>query len=199
MQTLKTFATTTSTLFLTLSLMVASAATMANLSSPVVDDFSHDTNNNLGIARQFFSDAMAGGKTTSQQQIANGIIEVKGEIAPPRGQPGWASTVLLLDPQGLPQDLSNYEGVSLRVKLSTGNLSLSANSVEVTNFDYHAAPIAVQADGQFHDVKIPFETMKRAWSEQTQLNKQSINSLSIVAFDMQKGSFDFAVDQVNFY
>ncbi len=37
------------------------------------------------------------------------------KLLPPRGQPGWASTVLLLDPQGLPRDASAYEGIRLLV------------------------------------------------------------------------------------
>jgi hypothetical protein len=69
----------------------------------------------------------------------------------------------------------------------------------VTNYDYHAAPIAVAADGKFHEVKIPFESMKRAWSEQTPLNTATLNSLSIVAFSLQPASFDFELDEVSFY
>ncbi len=80
----------------------------------------------------------------------------KGDIIPARGQPGWASTVLLLDPQGLPQDASAYDGIVLRVRLNKGNLSISANSSEITNFDYHAAPLICPSDGEFHEVKIPF-------------------------------------------
>lgn len=164
-----------------------------------IDSFDHQKNSNLGIPRQFISDQMAGGKTTMEAKVATGVMTIKGKIIPPRGQPGWASTVLLLDPKGLPMDATPYTGVKLRIKLESGSLSLSANSVEIENFDYHAAPISIIADGQFHDINIPFKSMVRSWSEQTPLNKKSINSLSIVSFAMQQANFNFTLDEVGFY
>ena len=167
--------------------------------TPLVDDFSDAEVNSAGVARQFLNDTMAGGSTSMTPEVSDGILSVSGEIAPPRGQPGWASSVLILDPNGLPKDASHFEGVRLRIKINKGMLSVSANSTEVTNFDYHAAPIVAKADGEFHEVKIPFKSMKRAWSEQTKLNTKTIQSLSIVAFDVQNGAYDFELDEVGFY
>ena len=167
--------------------------------APLVDDFSHADLNSAGVERQFLSDTMAGGSTSMTPEVSDGVLSVSGEIAPPRGQPGWASSVLILDPEGIPQDASRYEGIRLRIRINKGMLSVSANSTDVTNFDYHAAPIAVKADGEFHDVKIPFTSMQRAWSEQTKLNTKTIQSLSIVAFDVQNGAYDFELDEVGFY
>ncbi|MDO6426076.1 CIA30 family protein [Thalassotalea sp. 1_MG-2023] len=187
----------TSSMFSTMMLYsgVANSSTLGKL----VDDFSHQTNNSLGLPRQFINDTTAGGKTNTTLTISNGSMHQSGEIIPPRGQPGWASSVLLLDAQGLPKDLSQYEGITLLIKVRKGNLSVSANSTEVTNFDYHAAPVMLIADEKFHEVKLPFSTMKRAWSEQTPLNTKTINSLSIVAYAMQKSSFDYQIREVSFY
>jgi hypothetical protein len=107
--------------------------------------------------------------------------------------------VLFLNAKGLPQDASRFEGVRLLIKVDNGSISVSANSAEVTNFDYHAAMVTVQSDGKFHEVKVPFISMKRAWSEQTQLNSETISSLSIVASGIQKTLVDFEVDEVGFY
>jgi hypothetical protein len=181
------------------AILTFSSASFGGGLSPLIDDFSDATNNNLGIPRQFLNDTLAGGSTTTAQEVVQGIITAKGEIIPPRGQPGWASMVLPLDSQSLPKDASAFEGVRLLIKINSGSMSISANSTEITNFDYHAAPITVMADGKFHEVKIPFAAMKRAWSEQTPLNTKTINSLSIVAFGLQKSAFDFAVDEVSFY
>ena len=166
---------------------------------PAIDDFSDPDNNSLGIERQFVNDTVAGGQTKMEHGFEEGVFSAKGEISPPRGQPGWASTVLLLETQGLPQDASAYEGIRLLVRVNKGNLSISANSSEITNFDFHAALVARQSDGEFHEVMIPFTQMKRAWSEQTKLNTKTLTSLSIVAFDIQQGSFDFEIDEVSFY
>ena len=96
-------------------------------------------------------------------------------------------------------DVSAFEGIRLVIRINRGMLSVSANSTEITNFDFHAAPVFVKADGKFHEVKIPFRAMKRAWSEQTVLDTETIASLSIVAFDMQQGAYDFDVDEIGFY
>lgn len=165
----------------------------------LVDDFSHQSQNNLGVQRQFMNDQVAGGGSQSEVTVKDGKIQLSGDLVPPRGQPAWASAILLLDAQGQPRDASGYEGIRLKVKINQGMMSVSANSSDVTNFDYHAAPVLVKADGQLHEVKIPFQRLKRAWSEQTPLNATTINSLSIVAFAMQQSAYDFVVDEVGFY
>jgi hypothetical protein len=172
---------------------------IAGTLEPTIDDFSDPDTTSLGIARLFVDDTSAGGQTSTKHSVDGGVLRATGEILPPRGQPGWASAVLLLDPQALPQDASAYEGVRLLVRVNRGNLSVSANSSEITNFDYHAATVTRQPGGEFHEVRIPFSQMKRAWSEQTPLNTRTLTSLSLVAFDIQKGVFDFEIDEISFY
>jgi hypothetical protein len=189
---------------ITKSLLLAGLITFTYVSyagniNPVIDDFSDPKNNSLGIPRQFLNDTMTGGGTTTEQAVSKGVISIKGKIIPPRGQPGWASTLLIIDPKGLPQDVSGFEGIRLLIKINKGNLNVSANSTDIKNYDYHAAPISVSSDGKFHEIKIPFTAMKRAWSEQITLNTKTINSVTIVAYDLQKGCFDFEVDEVSFY
>jgi len=145
------------------------------------------------------NDTMVGGGTQTKVGIESGVLHLSGEIVPPRGQPGWASTVLLLDGEGKPIDASEYTGIRMLVKINSGSLSMSANSTEVANFDYHSSVVMAPSDGKFHEVKIPFDSLKRSWSEQTNLNTQTINSLSIVAFSMQKATFDYEIDEVSFY
>ncbi|WP_438862427.1 CIA30 family protein [Neptunicella sp.] len=186
------------TMLLTSMLAFSTGALSASLPT-LVDDFSNATDNNLGLPRQLMSDTVAGGNTSSEVDIAAGVMRLKGDIVPPRGQPGWASSILPLGNMGEPEDASQYKGIQLLIKIHSGNLSISANSTEVDNFDYHSAPISVPSDGTFHQVKIPFESMKRGWSEQTHLNPATLNSLSIIAYAMQPAPFDFEIDEVRFY
>lgn len=174
-------------------------AATADRIAPLVDNFNDPRQNSLGIDRHFVDDTTAGGGTIAQYNIEDGVLSAKGNIVPPRGQPGWASAILLLDPHGLPQDASAYQGIRLLVRINKGHFSISANSSEITNFDYHATPITRQRDGTFHEVKIPFSQLKRTWSEQTPLDTTTLISLSLVAFDVQKSSFDFEIDEVSFY
>jgi hypothetical protein len=199
MKSIKSIACSLSPVLAIAALMASPNHGAAEGLDALLDDFSNAELSSVGVARQFLSDTLAGGGTTMNPSVVDGVLSVSGEIAPPRGQPGWASSVLLLDSQGLPRDLSRFEGVRLRIRINAGMLSVSANSTDVTNFDYHAAPITVKADGKFHDVKVPFKSMRRAWSEQTTLNTKTIQSLSIVAFDVQNGAYDFELDEVGFY
>ena len=178
-------------------------ASMLGLSSSafgsVIDDFNHAKDTNLGTPRVLITDSSSGGKTTTVLAVVDGVMQIKGDIIPGRGQPGWSSLVLPLGQMNETQDASEFDGISLRVKINHGNVSISANSTEVVNYDYHSSPVVVSSDGKFHEIKIPFESMKRVWSAQTKLNTQTLSSLSIVAFSPQKSSFDFAVDKVSFY
>ncbi len=186
------------TLAISLCAICFNSALAADLGAKV-DDFSDATKNSFGIVRHFVDDKTSGGQTQVQHEVKDGVLQARGEILPPRGQPGWASMVLLLDPKAAPQDASNYDGIRLVVRVHKGNLSVSANSSEVANFDYHAATVSRSVDGKFSEVKIPFSQMKRAWSEQTQLNTKSLIGLSLVAFDVKKSSFHFEVDEIGFY
>ncbi len=174
-----------------------SAHSQAATLPPLVDDFSDPVLNSMGNQRQFLTDTVAGGKSSLITQSQRGVLAVSGNITPARGQLGWASTVLLLNPTGQAEDASAYDGISIGMK--KGALSLSANSNEVTNFDYHAAPILVKPDGNFYQLKIPFTSMKRAWSEQTPLNPATISSISLVAYGMQPGDYAYAIDDMRFY
>jgi hypothetical protein len=182
-----------------ISFLIFASHSHADTPRSLIDDFADEQNNSLGLPRLFMDDTSTGGGTTTVQSVSEGVLYVQGEIVPPRGQPGWASSIFLLNAQGLPQDVSTFEGIRLLIKVNEGNISISANSADVTNYDYHAAAVTTKADGEFHEVKIPFASMKRAWSEQTPLNTETIASLSIVAFGLQKTVFEFEVDEVSFY
>ncbi len=181
------------------SLLAFSSVSVAGSAIPLIDDFDNNTNNSLGLPRQFINDTMVGGSTQTKLDVENGVLRLSGEIVPPRGQPGWASTVLLLDGEGKPIDASNYTGIRMMVKINNGSISMSANSIEVDNFDYHSSVVMAPSDGEFHELKIPFDSLKRTWSEQTELNPQTINSISIVAFSVQKSTFDYEIDEISFY
>ncbi|MDT0594966.1 CIA30 family protein [Glaciecola petra] len=165
----------------------------------LIDNFSNSINNNFGYPRQFINDTVVGGNTQAQQEVSNGKIHLSGEVVPPRGQPGWASTVLLLSGEAQSIDASHYQGLRIRIKINTGSVSISVNSNDVKNFDYHATVINAATDGKYHEITIPFNSLQRMWSEQTQLNTKALNSLSIVAFGLKKTAFDFEIDEISFY
>lgn len=164
----------------------------------LLDDFSDPVHSSRGINRIVVTDSTVGGASQLRQSVAKGVFTAEGEIAPPRGQPGWVSVVLLLTPNGAPADLSKYQGIRLRVRTRQGLLSVTANSTEIKNYDYHSAMVPQKPD-EYQELRIAFRDMKRAWSEQTPLNPATIASVNLVAFDLQKGVFAFDVDEIGFY
>ena len=184
----------TSIAFLT-TLASALSATLPSL----VDDFEDSSKNNLAFTRLFFDDRSSGGNTEIKFIVEDGLLKAKGDMMPARGQPAWSSLVLPLVSMHSQADANQYEGVRIRLRVKQGVLNISANSTQISNFDYHSAPIPVYADGQFYVVDVPFESMKRGWSAQTKLDTSKLASISIVAVSMQKESVEFEIDEVSFY
>ncbi len=164
----------------------------------LLDDFSDPKNTPSGIARIVVDDAAVGGSSHLTHTTSDGVLVVNGGIKPARGQPGWAGLVLLLSSDGTAVDLSGFQGIRLRVHVRQGSLSISANSTEVDNFDYHARLLPRSHTGP-QEVHIPFADMKRMWSEPTPLRPETIASISLAAVGMQSGDFGFDLDEIGFY
>jgi hypothetical protein len=180
-------------------LAFGSMAAQAAAAPMLLDDYSDPSRNKNGVARLLIDDKAAGSKSQATQKCKNGVLTVKGDLAPGRGVPAFISQVSLLSADGKPKDLTGYLGVRLRVKVTKGILCVQVGSSEIANFDYHTgAPIAGKR-GEFQEVRVPFKEMKRAWSEQTTLNLKSITSVNLVSFGMAKDSFAYEVDEIGFY
>ena len=176
-----------------------SIAVQAATAPMLLDDYSDPTRNKNGVERLLIDDKTAGSKSQATQKCENGVLSVKGDLVPGRGVPAFISEVSLLSADGKPKDLTGYQGVRLRVKVTKGILCVQVSSSEIANFDYHTgAPIAGKR-GEFQEVRIPFKEMKRAWSEQTTLNLKSITSVNLVSFALAKDAFAYEVDEIGFY
>ena len=165
----------------------------------VLDDYSNPKANKNGAERLLIDDKAAGSKSEATQKCENGVLTVKGELIPGRGVPAFISEVSLLSADGKPKDMSGYEGVRLRVRVTKGTLLVQVGSSDIQNFDYHGSAPITGKRGEFQEVRIPFKEMKRAWSEQIALNLKSITSVNLVSFGVAKDSFEYAVDEIGFY
>lgn len=189
------------TLIVAPALAVAFACVGASTSSAtpaLLDDFADSEKTSTGAGRLLVDDRQLGSASQGTQACADGVLVVRGSLAPGRGVPAFISLVLLTAPEGSPQDLGAFEGIRLRVKVKQGALSVQAASAAIDNFDFHSGPLTVRGD-EFQEVRIPFASMKRAWSEQTPLDLATITSVNIVAFGLAKGDFAYELDEVGFY
>jgi len=162
-----------------------------------IDDFSKPEATASGTPRLVIDDASIGGQSTAALACENGILKVSGHISPARGQPGFISIVLPLEASGQPQDLTGFSGIEIRIRVLKGTFSLIAASSDIQNFDYHSA--AVSRSREFQTVRIPFNEMRRVWSEQTSLDTATITSINLVASAMQAMPFLYEVDFIALY
>ncbi|HEX2862753.1 MAG TPA: CIA30 family protein, partial [Lacunisphaera sp.] len=181
-----------------LTLLAACVPALHAADPAIVDDFSNPAATARGAGRLLFTDKDAGSRSQAVQRCEHGVLLVEGKLVPGRGAPAFISIPFLLSPAAEPQDLSAYTGVRLKVKLTQGILSVQVASTEVTNFDYHTAPVAGKR-GEFVEVRVPFKDFKRAWSEPTALNVKAATSLNLVAFGMAPDAFAYEVDEIGFY
>ena len=166
---------------------------------PLLDDYSDPTRNKNGVERLLIDDKGAGSKSQATQKCENGVLSVKGDLVPGRGAPAFISLASLLSADGKPKDLTGYQGVRLRVKVTKGSVCVQVASSEISNYDYHTSTPIAGKRGEFQEVRIPFKDMKRAWSEQIVLNLKSITSVNLVSFSMAKDAFAYEVDEIGFY
>jgi hypothetical protein len=165
----------------------------------LLDDYSDPARNKNGIERLLIDDKALGSKSQATQKCGNGVLAVRGDLAPGRGVPAFISEVSLLSADGKPKDLTGYQGVRLRVKVTKGILCVQVGSSDIHNFDYHTSQPLVAKRGEFQEVRVPFKEMKRAWSEQIALNLKSITSVNLVSFGMAKDTFAYEVNEIGFY
>ncbi|MCC5025494.1 MAG: CIA30 family protein [Candidatus Synoicihabitans palmerolidicus] len=147
--------------------------------SMLVDDFADTTYTMNGMPRMVFTDKEAGGQSQATHSFADEIISVQGKLVPGRGTPAFVSIPLVLTPTGNAQDLSDYEGVRIQVKVKQGSLMVQLSSADIVNFDFHTSKPITRNPDEFKEVRIPFTALKRAWSEQTPLNLKTITSVKI--------------------
>lgn len=176
-----------------------SPSAQAPATPPLLDDYSNDKHNKNGAERLLIDDKTAGGQSRATVTCENGVLSVKGDLVPGRGVPAFISAVSLLAVEGKPQDVTGYQGVRLRVKVIQGILCVQVPTSTITNYDYHtSAPIAANG-GDFQDVRIPFQNMKRAWSEPTALNLKTVTSVNLLSFGLSSSTFAYEVDELGFY
>lgn len=182
---------------LALGLFSFAGTSLATGFPSTLDTFEDPGISSAKTPRLIITDAEMGGSSKAEAVYKEGILRMDGSILPARGQPGFVSLVLLLSPEGKPQNLSGYTGIEIRMRLLKGNLSILAASSEIENFDYHATPVT--RSGDFRVIQVPFKGLKRMWSESTPLNLETITSINIVASGMQPGDFLYEIDSIGFY
>jgi len=124
---------------------------------------------------------------------------MKGTLTPGRGSPRFISIPLILTADGSPQDVSQYEGIRILVKVSQGTLMIPDASSEIVNLDFHTSAPLTRQLSEFTEVRIPFADLKQIWTAQTPLNLQTITSINLVSAGMTPGTFAYEIDEIAFY
>lgn len=176
-----------------------SVSTQASNISRLLDDYSDPVRNSPGAERLLIDDKTTGSKSWADQKIDNGVLSVTGELIPGRGVPAFISVVSPLAADGNPENLSDYEGVRIVVKVTQGMLCVQVASSVIDNYDYHTSAPISGAENEFKEILLPFTDLKRAWSGQTRLDLKSITSVNLVSFGVARQAFAYHVDEISFY
>lgn len=178
---------------------LAMATAVGAVAPLLLDDYAHPVRNGNGVDRLLIDDRVVGSRSRATQTCTNGVLRVTGDLVPGRGVPAFISQVSLLSADGKPRDLGGYRGVRLRVKVIRGLLCVQVASTAITNFDYHTGTPIAGKGGQWQEVRVPFQDMRRAWSEQVRLDPRTITSVNLVSFGMAPDAFAYEVDDLGFY
>jgi hypothetical protein len=181
------------------AIALSAASTLhARSADRVIDDFTA-AKLRCGADRFVVNDKEVGGQSHASQTVGGGAMKVDGALAPGRGMPGFFSIPLLLAPDASPHDATAFEGIKLRVKILKGSLSVQVATTDVQNFDYHSSAPLARGAGNFQEVRIPFKSLKRAWSEQTALNLKDVTSVNLVSAGTGASEVGYEITEVSFY
>jgi imidazolonepropionase-like amidohydrolase len=164
----------------------------------LLDDFSKtDLTGAFGIKWEQTLDNYLGGKSTIQHEYHDGTLRVWGKLQPASGAPGLVGLSLDLDKQGTLFDVSQFNGMRLRIKNVAGPLFMKITTAGVNNYDYHQVMIAPSPE--FQTLELPFAQFRQLWSAPVAWTGKDVRGVALWVSGFQPADFEFVVDKVEFY
>ncbi|MEL7529931.1 MAG: CIA30 family protein [Bacteroidota bacterium] len=163
-------------------------------SEKMISDFSDPKQN-----WQALSDQIQGGASSVETRIEAGIFRMAGKLQTTQKMPfGWVMISHDFNSNKQPINISDFEGISIRYKLSKGSMYVSLMDERVTNFDYHA--FVLEGGEDWQEIKIPFSEMGQNFSRpQMEWLGEKIIGISFGTSGAQPMEYEMEVDWVQFY
>lgn len=170
----------------------------ARIHSTTVDDFEDgDRRAPSGLSWISISDDLIGGSSAAELRVtapgarSRHALRVSGDVA----EKGFAGAWLALDGRAQPADLTDFEGVRLRIR-GQGTLQLALRAGALPGFNY-VAP--VDAGPDWRQVCVPFATLQAAREGGPAIDLRAVRWLGVSTRSGSAGRFDFEIDDVELY
>jgi imidazolonepropionase-like amidohydrolase len=166
-------------------------------SASLIDDFSSaDLRSSSGPTWSRDIDTAWGGSSTMTAESRGGTLHLRGKLVPKPGVPGLAGISLQFDSSSAPVDLSEYDGVKLRIK-SSGPVALKMLTSGVKNYDYHAA--AIPASSTVRELTLPFSDFRQLWSAPIPWTGHDVTGIALWVSGMSPTDYDLTIDSIELY
>lgn len=168
------------------------------LTQALLDDFEdEDLTSTLGTTWRVYRDAALGGKSTVDYAFSDGLLRVTGQIAPGAGSLGFIELMLPLDEHDAPRDVTPFDGVRVRIRVTEGEVLLKLRSPNVTNFDYHA--VILPASTAFQELVLPFSAFRQLWSAPVPWTGRQVAGITLSIGGTEAAPFAFEIDELAFF
>lgn len=165
---------------------------------PGLDDFSsQNLVSTIGELWRVDIDTAWGGTSTIRTEKQGGMLRVSGKMQSGKGMPGLAGVSLLFDTLSTLFDVSEFDGIKVRVKAVKGTLLLKLLTAGVKNYDFHQ--VAIANTGDFQTLELPFAKFRQLWSAQIPWTGKDVRGVAFWVSGFMAEEFDFTIDSIELY
>lgn len=186
------------------SVLILAVAIQSLMTGPIwaeertVDDFEDgDRRAASGLSWISVADDLMGGSTTVELRVtapgdrSRYALRVAGQLA----EKGFAGAWVALDSRAQPTDVSDYEGIRLRLR-GNGTLQLGLRAGPLPGFNYMAP---VEAGTDWTQVAVPFVNLQAAGQGAPAIDLRAARWLGVSTRSGRTGRFEFEIDDVELY
>jgi hypothetical protein len=167
---------------------------------PLLDDFC-SASATASIGTEWRASPVSGnnGRSTMDLSFAKGSLSAKGTIrlGNPFQGPGRISVLLPLDAQGTEFDVTQWDGVRIKIRRSGAPLLLRLACNEIANGDHFAKELPASTEMQTYD--LPWSSLGQVMSPQQVWKGKRVTGIELVAYGWLTQEFSFEVGRIEFY
>ncbi len=168
------------------------------LAGSLVDDFaSGSLTSALGTAWRVVTDEALGGTSTAEASVSDGALHVEASLRPGPAGIGFVELVLPLDATGAPRDVSDWDGVRVRLRVQRGPLALKLQTEDVGNADHHAVLLEPHEDVQ--ELTLPFTGFRQLWSAPVPWTGRRVLAVALSSGGVDAAEVAYEVEAIAWY
>ena len=152
-----------------------------------------------------YTDSVApGGKSTGEIELADGTLELTGEVSEGFQWGAWSGLDIAWDPEKkVLVDATGFEGIRLRVRGSERPYTLTVNRAAVKDYNVFFAPLLVKPE--WTEIDVPFASLRQiGFGQSVEWSANDITGLNVDARNNPMGEkvfgpFELEIDWIRLY